>query len=548
MSAPTSTLPAPLRHALTRVAGKHLSMQVFIGLAWLAIAAVLLVSAQNFFDRIMDFPRAVRAAFLVLDAGVLGTIAWRKLIVPIRRRWHAPDAAFAIQRTWPELGSRVISAVQLSHASSGSPLLVEALVTEVAQQIPSLPLGRVVPGKPAARRVLIALALCAVASGLAWWQWPLASVLLRRAALADIPLPTNTIVVAETRDLRASVGANVTLAALARGVLPPQGRLELSLAGGEHRTILIRPDAENPARFAFSFDNLRQSFTYRFYLGDGRGPSFSVTALPAPLLESVEFIQEFPAYTGRAPLRQPAGPLTLFPGSKVKVVALANQPVSTASLSFAGENPPSPVPLAVDTSATRVSRGEFTVPADGLSGLSIPLVSTEGIPASDTTTYPVSIETDKPPTVRIEEPVTNADTIVPTARLSLRARVRDDFALARVELVTEIAGEQRRRTLSIGDNGVVTHEFIPVSENPPLTEGTQLTWWIEATDNNTVTGPGVGASDHRQLTIVSFAQKQQEVLKRLEETSRRMEDVARRQSEVRDSLGQALRPDNAPAP
>ncbi|HSI09039.1 MAG TPA: hypothetical protein VK985_10685 [Rariglobus sp.] len=548
MSAPVPTLPAPLRHALTRVAGKHLCVRLLSGLAWLAIAAVLLVSAQNLFDRIMDFPRAVRAAFLVLDAGVLGTIAWRKIIGPIRRRWHAPDAAFAIQRTWPELGSRVISAVQLSHTSSGSPLLVEALVAEVAQQIPALPLGRVVPAKPAARRILIAIALCAVASGLAFWQWPLASVLLRRAALADIPLPTNTIVVAETRDLRSSVGANVTLAALAQGVLPPQGRLELSLAGGEHRTILIRPDAENPARFAFSFDNLRQSFTYRFYLGDGRGPSFSVTALPSPLLESVEFIQEFPAYTGRAPLRQPAGPLSLFPGSKVRVVAFANQPVSKANLSFAGENPPSPVPLTVDTSATRVSRGEFTVPADGLSGLSIPLVSTEGIPAADTTTYPVSIETDKPPTVRIEEPVTNADTIVPTARLSLRARVRDDFALARVELVTEIAGEQRRRTLSIGDNGVVTHEFIPISENPPLAEGTQLTWWIEATDNNTVTGPGVGASDHRQLTIVSFAQKQQEVLKRLEETSRRMEDVARRQSEVRDSLGQALRPDTTPAP
>ncbi|MBC8041075.1 MAG: hypothetical protein H7Y06_11065 [Opitutaceae bacterium] len=548
MSAPTSNLPSPLRHALTRVAGKHLSMQVLIGLAWLAIAAVLLVSAQNFFDRIMDFPRAVRAAFLVLDAGVLGTIVWRKLIVPIRRRWHAPDAAFAIQRTWPELGSRVISAVQLAHTSSGSPLLVEALVAEVAEQVPALPLGRVVPGKPAARRILIALALCAVASGIAFWQWPLASVLLRRAALADIPLPTNTIVIAETRDLRASVGANVTLAALAQGVLPPQGRLELALAGGENRTILVRPDAENPARFSFAFDNLRQSFTYRFYLGDGRGPSFEVTALPSPLLESVEFLQEFPAYTGRASLRQPAGPLTLFPGSKIKVVALSNQPVSKASLSFVGENPPASVALTVDASATRVSRGEFIVPPDGLSGLSIPLISTEGIPAADTTTYPVTIETDKPPTVRIEEPVTNADTIVPTARLSLRSRVRDDFALARVELVTEIAGEQRRRTLTIGDRGIVTHEFIPVSENPPLPEGTQLTWWIEATDNNTVTGPGVGVSDRRQLTIVSFAQKQQEVLKRLEETSRRMEDVARRQSEVRDSLGQALRPDNTPAP
>ena len=40
------------------------------------------------------------------------------------------------------------------------------------------------------------------------------------------------------------------------------------------------------------------------------------------------------------------------------------------------------------------------------------------------------------------------------------------------------------------------------------------------------------------------------MLKRLEETSRRMEDVARRQSEVRDTLGEALRrtDETQPAP
>jgi hypothetical protein len=560
MSAPVSTLPAPLRHALSLVAGKHLFMQVLSGLAWLAIAAVLLVSAQNLFDRIMDFPRAVRAAFLVLDAVVLGTLTWRKLIIPVRRRWRAPEAAFAIQRHWPALGSRVISALQLSESispnvaerrsrfDSGSPLLIAALVNEVSAAIPALPLGRVVPAKPAVRRVLIAIVLSGVAVGLALWQWPLASVLLRRALLADIPLPTNTIVIPETRDLRAAVGTQVTLAATAQGVLPPQGRLEISLDGGERRTILVRPNAENPARFSFSFENIRQSFAYRFYLGDGRSSSFDVTALPAPLLSSAEFIQEFPAYTGRPPLRQPAGALTFFPGSKVRVVAQASQPLARIELSFAGDNAPAPVPLAIDASAPRVASGEFIVPVEGFTGVSLPLSSTDGIAAADTTIYPVNIETDKPPTVLIEEPLGNADTIVPTARLTLRARVRDDFAVSRVELVTEINGEQRRRLLSIGDRGVVSHEFIPVSENPPLAEGTQLTWWIEATDNNTATGPGVGASDRRQITIVSFAEKQQEVLKRLEETSRRMEDVARRQSEVREALGQALRPDNAPTP
>lgn len=550
----TTHLPAPLRRALARVAGRRLALQMLIGLAWLAIAAILLILAQTLLDRLMDFPRAVRAAFLVLDAAVLGTILHHWLIQPWRRRWHAADAAFALQRRWPALGSRVISAVQLAGAApdapgSGSPLLVQALVEEISSHVPSLAPAQVVPGKPAGRRVLAALLLAAAAGALAWWQWPLASVLLRRAALADLPLPTATMVVAETRSIRAAAGSHVTLAALAQGVLPPQGRLELALAGGERRTILVRPDAGNPARFSFAIENVRQSFSYRFYLGDGRGPSFDVSAIPAPLLESAEFIQEFPAYTGRPPARQPAGALTFFPGARVRVVAQASQPARSVELRFTGDNAPGPVQLTVDPAAPRIASGEFIVPVVGVSGLGIPIVSAEGIPATDTTTYPVNLETDRVPLVRILEPAASSDTIVPTARLSMQARVRDDFGLARVELVTEQSdGLQQRRPLSVAPDGTVSHEFVPVSERPPLTEGAQLTWWIEATDNNDATGPGVGVSDRRQLGIVSFAQKQEEMLRRLEETSRRMEDVARRQGEVRDTLGEALRRTDEPQP
>lgn len=545
-----SALPAPLRRALLRVAGKHLSVQLFTGLAGLVIAVALLLVAQTFLDRFMDFPRSVRIAFLVLDAGVLGTLIWRHLIIPWRRRWHAPEAAFAIQRHWPVLGSRVISAVQLGQSApdqrgAGSPLLVHALVQEIAGHVPRLALGQVVPAKPAVRRTFIAVLLVATVAAFAWLQWPLASVLLRRAALADIPLPTATIVEADTRDINSAAGTNVTLAAFARGVIPIQGRLELSLANGERRTILIRPDAETPDRFTFVFENIQQSFGYRFYLGDGRGSAFKVSALPAPLLEQAEFLQEFPAYTGRPPLRQPAGALTLFPGAKIRVIAQSSQPLGMIQLRFGGENAPKPIQLTIDTVAPKIARGEFTVPASGISSLSLPLVSTDGISSIDATDYPVRLEVDRVPNVRIEEPTTSSETIVPTARLAVVARVRDDFALTRVELVTEVAdGTQSRRRLTIGDNGVVSHTFVPVAEKPPLVEGANLTWWIEAADNNTATGPGIGVSERKQLTIVSFAQKQDEMLKRLEETSRRMEDVARRQGEVRETLGDALRRTN----
>lgn len=546
MSTPdTSALPASLRHALSAVARKRLTVQLTAGVAWLVIVIVLLLVAQTALDRAMDFSRAVRAVLLAADALVLGVVVVRGLYRPWRRRWHASEAAFAMQRHWPELGSQVISAVQLAPSADrpglGSPLLVQALVQQAADTVATLPVGRIVRARPAVNRSLLALALAGAVVGYAVLHWPLASVLLRRVVLSGIPLPTSTIVVAETRDLRQATGTSVTLAALAEGVVPSQGRLELALAGGEHRTLLVTTAVDRPGRFAYTLENVQQSFTYRFQLGDGHGAEFKVTVFPAPLLERASFIQEFPAYTGRPPLTQPAGALTFFPGSKVRVIARSSQPLRRMELRFAGDEAAAAIALTTDAADPRGAKGEFVVPVSGLTGLSLPLTSAEGIAAADTTVYPVRLETDRPPTVKIEAPLALADTLVPTASLAVRARVADDFAVARVELVRETGGVQKRRRLDVAADGTVAYVFSPAEEQPALAVGTQFNWWIEVTDNNNATGPGVGSSEHRQLGVVSFEQKQQEMLQRLEETSRRVEDVARRQGEIRDSLGEALR-------
>ncbi len=555
MSASTSHLPPPLRRLLHGVAGRHLRGGLLFGVATLLAAAAALLLAQLALDRLLDFARPVRAALLVIDAIVLGAIFWRRIWRPVRRRWREADAAFAVQRRWPELGSRIISALQLAPRpgadarGAGSPALVAALVSEVSGYVARLPVAQVVDLRPALKRAGLAFLVSAVVAGLIWWQWPLASVLLARAGLREMPLPTATIVVPETRDLLVAAGTAATVSARAEGELPAQGRIEVRLADGERRTLLVSPSAEDPARFVYSFDNVQQSFAYRFYLGDGRGPSFDAEVQPAPLLEQAEFRQTFPAYTGRPAVTQPSGALTFFPGSTIRVTARASQKLGRIELRLVGDGMPDAVALTVDPDNPRVATGEFTVPAAGLTGVSLPLANTDGIPAPDSTIYPVSLENDRAPIVTVDAPVAPSETIVLSAQLTIRARLADDFGLSKAELVIERGGQQTRTPLAIGsDNGVV-YDFSPSFENPPLTEGTQLTWWIEATDNNDVTGPGVGRSPSRQLGIVSFAQKQQEMLQRLEETSRRVEEVARRQGDIRDALGEALRKlTPAPAP
>lgn len=545
MSSRDPIIPEVLRRPLSRVARRHIVSALGSGLARFALALLGLLLAQMTLDRVLDFSTPVRACLLVLDAVVLGLLVWKRLVRPWLKRWRASDAAFALQRRWPVLGSRVISAVQL-HAGlrpgAGSPLLVEALVAETGGLVGALRIGDAVPLKSLARLVAAAFAAGVLAVGIAAWQPHMVGVLLRRVALQNVPLPTSTIVRPETRDLKVAVGGTLDLSAFAEGVIPARGRVELVFADGEKRQVQLTPDPAKSARFSFNLANLRQSFRYRFYLGDGRGPSFEASVLPTPVLVEAEFRQEFPAYTGRAPLRQPAGALTFFAGSKITLTARLNLPASSAQLVFAGSDVPAPLKLTPDSANPRVVRGEFTLGSAPLAGVSVPAVSTDGLVSVSPTVYPVQFELDAPPAITVLEPVASAETLVPTARLPLRLRVKDNFGVAKIELVVESAATgQTRVPLDVTPNGQIAHNLIPAEINPALAPGMTLSWWIEAADNNDVTGPGIGRSDRRLITLVTLAEKQQEMLRRLDEASQRLEDVARRQGEIRDDIGEVLR-------
>ncbi len=538
-------VPAGIATPLQGLATRHTAVRLARGVTGLVLIGVALGLGQLVLDRALDFPRSVRACLLVIDLAVVVHFARRQVIAPWRLRWGVADAAFALQRQWKALGSRLICAVELAGSATaghGSPQLAALLINDASAMLDGLPIKTVVPWQPVAKRAGLAVLAVAAALALGVSQQPLTALLLRRAALSDAPLPTATQVVSETGNLRIVEGASVEFAARATGVLPAQGRLELAFAGGEHRTVLVRPSNEDPARFVFALNNVQQAGTYRFFLGDGRGPIFSITPLPAPLLQEITFRQTFPAYTRRAALTQPAGALTLFAGSQVEIVARSNAALSAGSVRFAGTTPSADVALTVEGAGARNLRGTFTVPAEGLSGLSLPITSADGITATNTTVYPVQLTTDAAPIVSLSAPTAARVTLVPTARLELRGRVSDDFDVATAELVWEspLTGTTRV-PLTIGPDGAISTDFVPAREAPTLAAGASIAWWIEATDHNDVTGPGIGRTDRRELVLVTLAAKRQEMLQRLQETSRQLEDVARRQGDVREDLGEALR-------
>lgn len=558
-SPPAVALPAPLRRRLHGLRTRHLAVLWTEGFSRIVCAALLLASLQMIADWALDLPRAVRAILLLADLGLLGWLAVRGLLIPWRQRLTTATAALRAEKAVPALRGCLISAVQFSQARPGDASLSAVLVADVvaraaassAQLIPS----RILPAARAWKLAGIAVLATAAVIATAVWQADRSGALVRRLFLSGEPLPTLTKVVAVTENLRPSIGADVELIAKAVGRLPRSGWVQVSHEGGKKENLPVAADPAAPDVFKITIPNVRRGLDYRFTLGDGRGAAFSVKPLPAPALASLAADEVLPAYTGLGTLPRTPASLSLLAGSRLRLRVTSTLPLRSATLKPHGAGDPIVLTLANPTTAS----GELSIPAAGLDGFSIALISSDGAPSVDDTLYRIQIVQDQPPVVTLLQPISEHDTITLRATPVIEFEVADDYALTRLELCYQVTtpSENEAETVSATVRvpfpltaGVasrrITHPWALASLAPPPALGATVTYWIEAADNNTATGPGVTESRRKQFSIVSIETKRAEILERIGQTGQSLKNLSDKQRKLSEEIDGLVTPTAKP--
>jgi hypothetical protein len=157
-------------------------------------------------------------------------------------------------------------------------------------------------------------------------------------------------------------------------------------------------------------------------------------------------------------------------------------------------------------------------------------VDEAGLSSANETVYPVELVPDKPPVVKMIEPVGESETITLRARPMIIFEASDDYGVTKLALLYQvtpppIAGQEegvaqqvQRIAVPVKAPKDGTHYEValdPTTQSPPWQEGWTVHYWIEATDNNTATGPGVTKSEVKQFVIISPEEKEAEVLERI---------------------------------
>lgn len=483
----TSRQLAPtVRHRLGRLRWLLRARLMLEGLAWLAGVGVVCVVVSLLLDYLLRLDATQRAILLGLASLVMLATLYRALLRPLRIALDAQTLALLIERHFRNLGDVLISAMQLSAATTHPPgtsqAMIDRVVDQANAQAANLPVGELIETRRLGRIWLIAGALLVLLGTFTaarpdvmtlWLQrsvllrnidWPqrtYLSIYQRRPDGMLHPLLVSTPA-GELSDIHRTVpvlrGGQLELVAVNRGHVAPAevtlhasypslGRTEEPLASAEPalaENVQTALGLDDPAAvYTIAVEHVTEPLTFHLTGGDDRRDArtpHTVSLIDAPALRDVRLTIALPAYhqSQDRPVRDGArGVLPVPVGSVVHIQARATKDLTSARLLLAGESA-GQIALTRDASETgpRSLRGSFPVGGPNKPRtipLAIALQDTAGYTNHARQQMLIQVIPDRAPAVTLE-PLGVSEVVAPTARIPLNSRATDDHGLAELQL------------------------------------------------------------------------------------------------------------------
>ncbi len=541
-----------------RALGRRLKIYLLLdGLAivCLALAAATLITLA--IDYSFWLAWDMRLVQLTTLLAAIGVLAWKVMLAPLRVTAGDASLAALVERRYPQLRSRLVSAVEFASIPAAdwaferrrSRVLAEEVVHQAEAEAASLAFDDVLSHARARQRSAI-VAACVIGVGIIclsaretmglWFQ--------RNVMLRDVDWPQrNRLTVEGLVDGRMVVprGDDVTISAVVDEGYSPPRQVYLEYEGptglsGRDQMPAITGDR---VRFTHTFERVDATLRCRVRGGDFRGEPFLIDVVDRPRLSHVVIGVTPPAYTKLDPYDLRAGQTVgeALEGSAIQLRVETNKPVTHATLvrTLGGEK----TELG---EAERLSDQRFTATdrPTGSATYHFELVDDLGLTNRSERAGPVPITIrllpDEAPKVKLR--IRGAgEMITPEAILPLETDYSDTYGLASAELVHELGREGAppvaepasglepgTKTFAEKTNWVVGQRGV--------SEGDRLTLYARAADFDDVPAPNVGESPKMVFRVVSREDLLAELNRREQEYRQDFERMLRQQEELYASI------------
>ena len=534
-------------------------------LTWLLLFAALDLAL----DWVIRMDLAQRAICGVLILAGLAVVIYRRLVRPLVTPVADDALILRVEQRHRQIEQRLISAVQFArgrrseHTQPVSHALIDATIEQGGRAAQAVDFGDVVNTGGLARNLAVLALLLAMVAGVGAavaYTEPLGIWFDRNVLLGDRSWPQDTQFVIEgARDGKMTLprGDDHDQAVRAEGVVPELVKLDYAPHRGSSVTMAMVQRGEH--RFHATFKNMLEPFRFRVRGGDAVSPWIDVELVDRPAVHEFRLEVTPPAYVGSGPevvwafQTQQFGPAAPTPlggdsasaaprgtsavyalkGSRLQIAARSNKPLSQVAFRV-GER----TLLATIDAADPAQFTAAVAPEQLAAGTyEIELADTSGPPAlasRQPTRFTVRIRPDRVPTIQAKL-LGISGMVLSRVVIPIEMTVQDDFAVTQVRLSGDwrVQEETQQRsdrigaTLAVGQDrlGREKLQYVHRFDLEPLklSVGADVTFRIEADDNDTVSGPKTGKSSIFYVKVVQEQDLRTELLRREQEQRQEFE-------------------------
>jgi len=523
---------------------------------WLS-SILILILLWFVFGGILHLPKLIRFIFVILFCLCGLYSAYFFFIRALIAKISVERMAFRVEQCYPQFQDRLIASMQLWNVLSEnkygySENLIKMTIEEARAIFGEIDKRKVILNdlKRLKNSALIML-LCLIPIILVMIFFP-SAFSHSLYAFANPLLDDNLINNAEISNvmpgnITVEPGSNVEIIAEIKGLLKEDVILNVNPQDGEQQRVILtqkNPSLTGNKSYYGNLNNIRRSLDYYISVGNVESAKYHIKVAEKPVIVNLQVDLYYPKYTGigTQSLSPNYGDISAPVGTKAVIKADTNKDIASASIVFIYASSESEVKNKLDIYRSRTLNGSFIVKQSGSYYISI--IDVDGLKNSDPVRYTINAIPDQPPKVRMIEPAMNI-TIGSDMKVPLQIETDDDHGITSLKLNYEIEGKKEKASISLGNydgrQNSITLKHIWDLTPIQLFPDDVVTYYIEATDNDNVSGPNIGRSQVYTARFPSLYEIYKEAELEQQKQESAMEDALNKQDDAKKAIDDIIK-------
>ena len=539
-----------LRYKLARTRFSIIAVELARRIAITFSVLVTLLTSLLFLDLLADLDIQTRSLLLFSIITLTAILTIWSLFSLITKWKNDETLALEIERKNKDFDSRLISSIQFAKRQAAFPenapmSMIHNMILETKEASKKFNFLKIVNPKALTRATLIFFVIIITSGIWVYSEKDNIPILVKRALGEQIEIPRDTTIIEEPNISKVGIGDNIqmTFKVKSKKNSELKANLNIEYNSGRNVKVSLERTEKEPDTYTGTIEDVPESFSFDAQIDDAKTKTLTVTAIERPTIKNISVTQVYPEFTKQSPTNHVPGDFTFFPGSEVTINIESSKELDSGNLKFLGLD--NQMPLSVNEANKKEGVAKIKIPSQSLSGFSVSLTDSDEMDSKNNAIYKISLLTDLPPDIRITYPRRSEELVTRKATLLIKYEAIDRFGVNSInlkykreenEIVTIPLMKEESSKKQISDS----YEWNLGSLKTGLSEGDQIEYWLEASDQN-ISGLNISSSEKLSLKVVTPEEKRADLLGRTSDALGSVDEATNDQENLNKDLESIIR-------